>query len=207
MSKFKNMSDDFLRDNYVPDVYQPDIYAIDYEKLKAAGIKFISFDIDGTIESIVDKPSKTAIVLFTNLKKMGFELGLITNNKDERGKIFAEALEVEYIPRAEKPKTVHFKTLQERHKLDKKEMAHVGNSMLNDVAGGNSFGITSCLVRSVGTAEKVGMVAQKVLGKTEGQLIREELKARDIWRKHHKHTDGDQYYQLGEAPGYRSTSE
>lgn len=207
MSKFKNMSDVFLRDNYVPDVYQPDIYAIDYEKLKAAGIKFISFDIDGTIESIVDKPSKTAIVLFTNLKNMGFELGLITNNKDERGKIFAEALGVEYIPRAEKPKTVHFKTLQERHGLDKKEMAHVGNSMLNDVAGGNSFGITTCLVKSVGAPEKAGSKIRRIFGKTEGQKVREKLKARDIWRKHHKHTDGDQYYQLGEEPGYRSTSE
>ena len=207
MSKFKNISDDYLRDNYVPDVYQPDIYSSDYEKLKAVGIKFISFDIDGTIESIVDKPSKTAIVKFTNLKNMGFKLALITNNKDKRGKIFAEALEVDYIPRAKKPRTVHFKALQERYGLDKEEMAHVGNSMLNDVAGGNSFGITTCLVRSVGIAEKVGNKARNVLGKTEGQMIREELKSRDIWRKHHKYAKEDQYYQLGEKPRYRETTE
>lgn len=35
MSKFKDMSDDYLKRNYVPDVYQPSIHAIDYEKLKA----------------------------------------------------------------------------------------------------------------------------------------------------------------------------
>ncbi len=69
MSKFQGMSDEYLRNSYVPDVYQPSIYAIDYQKVKDAGIQFISFDIDDTIaDLLIADPPKEAVTLFENLK-------------------------------------------------------------------------------------------------------------------------------------------
>ena len=51
----EHLSDDALM-AYVPDVYQEDIYRIDYARLKANGIKLISFDIDDTIDdSFINK--------------------------------------------------------------------------------------------------------------------------------------------------------
>lgn len=202
MSKYKDMPDEFLRNNYVPDVYQKSIYAIDYEKLKLRGIKLISFDIDDTITGLENfNPPKAAITLFENLKKMGFTIVLLTNASEERAKRFSHVLGVtDYIARAQKPKTNSFqKVLNDfGNGLDKSEMAHVGNSISDDVAGGKVFGITTCLVRGVGKLAKVpGM-----LKKTEGQKLREELKSRKIWRKHHKYQDNDQYYQFGETPVY-----
>ena len=205
MSKFKDMSDDYLKRNYVPDVYQPSIHAIDYEKLKAHGIKAISFDIDDTIAALTDhNPPKSTITKFEDLKKMGFDLILITNAGDGRGERFADALGVPYIASAEKPSTAHFEKILDRFGLEKSQMAHVGNSMTRDVAGGNAFGVTTCLVRNVGKAAVGGNKIQKVLGGTEGQQIKEEMKERNIWRKHHKYEKGDQYYQLGEMPKYLS---
>lgn len=196
MSKFEDMSNDYLKRNYVPDVYQPSIYAIDYEKLKAHGIKVISFDIDDTIAPFEDrgKPSKIAITKFEDLKKMGFDLILITNARNSRGKRFAKALGVPYIARAEKPSTAHFEEILDRFGVEKSQMAHVGNSMTSDVAGGNAFGVTTCMVRNMG---KVGDVY-----KGEGHQIKKVMKERNIWREHHKYEKGDQYYQLGETPKY-----
>ena len=79
MSKFESMSDDYLRKTYVPDVYQKNIYAIDYQLLKTAGIKVISFDIDDTVAALEDwKPPKAAVTLFENLKLMGFGIYLLS---------------------------------------------------------------------------------------------------------------------------------
>ena len=196
MSKFEDMSDDYLKRNYVPDVYQPSIYAIDYEKLKAHGIKVISFDIDDTISPLEDRgePPKIAITKFEDLKKMGFDLILLTNAGKSRGELFAKALGVPYIVRAEKPSTAHFEKILDRFGIEKNQMAHVGNSMTSDVAGGNAFGVTTCMVRKMGKAA--------TLYRGEGPQIRKVMKERNIWRKHHKYEKGDQYYQLGETPKY-----
>lgn len=85
------------------------------------------------------------------------------------------------------------------------QMAHVGNSMRQDIAGGNRAGVTTCLVRRAGYSIKVVKFFMKGTGlQTKGHLIREKLLERDLWRKHHKEVKGDQYYQLGELPKYRA---
>lgn len=150
MNPFKTMSDECLHKTYVPDVYQKDIFAIKYEKLLDAGIKFLSFDIDDTIAAMENAtPSKAATTLFENLKNMGFELMLLTNNRDSRAAVFAKKLGIpsQYIAWAEKPAIGHFAEMQRMCGLEKSQMAHVGNSITDDVAGGNVFGITTCLVR------------------------------------------------------------
>lgn len=206
MNPFKTMTDDYLRKCYVPDVYQKDVYAINYENLLKAGIKFLSFDVDDTLAPLENTtPPKSATTLFENLKSMGFEVMLLTNNSDSRAESFAKRLGIpgQYIARAEKPTTSHFNDMQELYGLDKSQMAHIGNSITDDVAGGNAFGITTCLVRRVGNLSWWGGKIALLAGQNEGHELREELKKRGIWYKHHQYEDGDQYYQLGEEPLYR----
>lgn len=205
MNKYKTMTDDFLKRMYVPDVYQPSIYAIDYQKLKDAGIKLISFDIDDTIADLLKPdPSSAATVLFTDLKNMGFDLMLLSNtHRENRAKHFAEKLGIEgcWIAKAEKPGTVHFQAMKDKYQVELSQMAHVGNNLREDVGGGNSFGITTCYVRREGVT--AGLPKRIPGYRTQGQELRKELKKRNIWRKHHKKVEGDQYYQLGEIPPYR----
>lgn len=203
MSQFRKMSNEYLIKTYVPDVYQKSIFNVDYDQLKKAGVKVISFDIDDTIVPIEKgKPSKEAITLFEKLKQMGFELYLISNANYDRVKLFSKRLEIEGVPRAEKPYTKSLKMVQKLYsekfgtKLLPTEMAHVGNSMAKDVATGNSFGIITCLVRDVGKLPHIGRVLNPK--KTDGQNIRDELLKRGIWRKHHYKSKDDQYYQLNE---------
>lgn len=211
------MSDDELQKLFVPDVYQKTIYDIDYEKLKESGIKLISFDIDDTItDSFVNKfkgflkgkvpgarvtMPKKAKELVQELHDKGFAVELLTNTRATIAEDVKDALKADgYIARAHKPGTEGFERLLEKYKLDKSQMAHVGNSISADVRGGNQAGVTTCLVRRAGVSMKAGkLLMDQVNIKTKGHLIRKELKNYDIWRKHHLNTKGDQYYQLGET--------
>lgn len=202
---------------YVPDVYQEDIYRIDYARLKENGIKLISFDIDDTIDdSFINKlqanaPGLTVTMpgkareLVQGLKAMGFTVVLLTNAQQELAEGACKDLGADYcIARAKKPETSGFEMIASRYGVDKSQMAHVGNSMRADIAGGNKYGVTTCLVRRAGTSMKIVKFVSKTLGvPTKGHLIRERLLERSMWRKHHVYRPGDQYYQLGEEPEYR----
>lgn len=202
---------------YVPDVYQEDIYRIDYARLKENGIKLISFDIDDTIDdSFINKlqanaPGLTVTMpdkareLVQGLKAMGFTVVLLTNAQQELAEGACKDLGADYcIARARKPEISGFEMIASRYGVDKSQMAHVGNSMRADIAGGNKYGVTTCLVRRAGTSMKIVKFVSKTLGvPTKGHLIRERLLERSMWRKHHVYRPGDQYYQLGEEPEYR----
>lgn len=205
MNQYQDMPDDYLKKTYVPDVYQKTIFSIDYEQLKSAGIKLISFDIDDTIVPRENhNPTKAAITLFEKLKLMGFELILLSNANDDRVKRFGQKLGVNYIPRAAKPHITHFEELRTIYKnkygllLETQQMVHIGNNITTDVAGGNTFGVTTCLVRNIGIFPSI---ARKTIpGKSEGKKLRMVLKERGIWRKHHLNYPDDQYYQLEDTP-------
>ena len=212
----EHYSDDELM-TYVPDVYQEDIYRIDYARLKENGIKLISFDIDDTIDdSFINKlqanaPGLTVTMpdkareLVQGLKAMGFTVVLLTNAQQELAEGACKDLGADYcIARARKPEISGFEMIASRYGVDKSQMAHVGNSMRADIAGGNKYGVTTCLVRRAGTSMKLVKFVSNMLGvPTKGHLIREKLLERNMWRKHHVYHPGDQYYQLGEEPEYR----
>lgn len=89
----------------------------------------------------------------------------------------------------------------ERYQVAPSQMTHVGNSMRDDIVGGNRAGVTTCLVRGAGVSLKLVKFVSKALEvPAKGHLVREKLRERDMWRKHYVSRNGDQYYQLGERP-------
>lgn len=224
-SKDRDLLKDFLKTAtdeelmvYVPDVFQKSIYNINYELLKENGIKLLTFDIDDTIDDSVYnkirgvtpgvkvKMPDEARKLFRELKEMGFKVALLTNTGDFVAKDVYEDLQADdYVANACKPATLGFEEMMRRFDVKPSEIAHIGNSMRDDVVGGNRAGVTTCLIRRNGYTIKVGKKIQNLFGhKTKGQLIRKELLKRELWCKHHKYEKGDQYYQVGEKPRYLS---
>ncbi len=215
-AELDGFSDDDLM-VFIPDVYQKSIYIIDYRKLKEKEIKLISFDIDDTITDSFRNKARGALhitvtmprdakELFHELKVMGFKVVLLTNTMASIAKNVCAELQADgYIARADKPETRNFEKLMAEYGIEPSQMAHVGNSMRQDIAGGNKAGITTCLVRRAGYSLKVVKFFMGRTGlPTKGHLIRQKLLERGLWRKHHKDVKGDQYYQLGELPRYQA---
>ncbi|MBE6877032.1 MAG: hypothetical protein E7496_10030 [Ruminococcus sp.] len=207
MNRYEIMSSEKLRKLYVPDVYQKNVYDIKYHRLKAAGIRLISFDVDDTIAMMEEAvPPEETVALFRNLKAMGFYLVLMSNNKSlMRADIFSQALHTDYISDAGKPFASGFEGcrnlyyLKYHAHLTPNQMAHIGNNLINDIGGGNAFGTVTCLVRRMGELAKIFHPPFT----SETHELRKVLKERGIWYKHHVHDPDDQYYQLGEIPAYR----
>lgn len=205
---------------YVPDVYQKDIYAIDYGILRDAGITLLTFDVDDTLDDgVINKIEanvpgmrvrmpERARDLVKSLRDMGFGVVILTNAQESLGRGACQSVGADgYLARAGKPGTDGFAKVATRYGITPCQLAHIGNSMREDVAGGNRFGATTCLVRQVGPTVGILKAIARPFGiRTKGQRIREQLLARDMWRKHHLRDAGDQYYQLGSEPLYRHST-
>lgn len=207
---------------FIPNVYQKKIEDIDYAKLKEKGIRLISFDIDDTIGDVLKHNLMNRIPyvkvtmpeyakeLFKKLRDMGFIVVLLTNAPEGIAKGANESLKADgYIARADKPRADAFEVLRDRYGMNGfEEMAHVGNSMRDDIVGGNKAGVTTCLIRRRGISLKIGKMIKGFWGqKTAGHIIREKLLEYGMWHKHHINIKGDQYYQMGEvqthSPNFR----
>ena len=163
MKHYHEMTNLYLREVYVPDVYQKSIFTVDYERLWGCGIRLLTFDVDDTIVPLERHTvDKMTVALFEKLKMMGFTIYLISNNHSEhRIQSISKRLGVPAISAAGKPRTDSLQQILDAYyqlygeTIIPKQMMHTGNSILSDVASGNVFGATTCLVRNIGKLGRV----------------------------------------------------
>ena len=137
-------------EKYVPDIYQKSIYNINYDQLFSRGIRCLLFDLDNTLVPIDKKePSKEVKQLFDKLKKMGFKIIIFTNSPSKRVQPFKNILEVDCCPFACKPFARKFLSIIKIYELQFSELAIIGDSMMDDIYGGNNVGITTILIEQL----------------------------------------------------------
>ena len=90
-----------------PGEYLDSTYEIDFDKLYKEGYRGIIFDIDNTLVPHGAPADERAILLFKHLKELGFRCMLLSNNKEPRVKMFNDAVHVQYIYKAGKPKPAY----------------------------------------------------------------------------------------------------
>ncbi len=141
-------------DKYVPDIYQKDIYTINYDQLYARGIRCLLFDLDNTLVPIdVKTPPKEVKDLFDSLKAKGFKIILFSNSLKKRLRPFKNGLEVDCCPMACKPHPRKFLSIIKVYNLKFSEVAIIGDSITDDVYGGNNVGITTILIEQLAPKE------------------------------------------------------
>ena len=86
-----------------PTKYLDSSYSIDYEQLYRSGIRGLIYDIDNTLVEHGMPATERAIKLFEQLRSIGFDTCLISNNKEPRVKPFADAVGSKYVYDAHKP--------------------------------------------------------------------------------------------------------
>ncbi len=133
-----------------PKDYVSSTYAIDFAKLWQEGYRGVIFDVDNTLVPHGMPADDRAIAFFRWLHELGFQVVLLSNNKEPRVKSFCEQVEgATYIYKASKPKPDNYRKAMERMGTNDQNTLFVGDQIFTDVLGANLAGIRSVLVQPI----------------------------------------------------------
>ncbi len=123
------------------------VFHIEPEELKQRGIKGIITDLDNTLVAWDVKDATPDIIKwFKQMEDHNIKVTIISNNKEERVRIFSEPLATPFVFSARKPLTKSFKKAAREMNLKKEEVVVIGDQILTDVLGGNRAGFHTILV-------------------------------------------------------------
>lgn len=148
-----------------PTEYLDSSYSIDYEQLYRSGIRGLIYDIDNTLVEHGMPATERAIKLFEQLRSIGFDTCLISNNKEPRVKPFADAVGSKYVYDAHKPSRKNYIRAMELMGTDTGNTYFIGDQIFTDVYGANRAGIPSILVKPIHPKEEIQIVLKRKLEK------------------------------------------
>jgi HAD superfamily phosphatase (TIGR01668 family) len=143
-----------LLKQFLPDEHVKSVLDITPAYLKEKGIKGIITDLDNTLVEW-DRPLATPQLekWFENMKKHNIRITIVSNNKENRVKLFADPLEIPFIYRAKKPLGRAFIQALRQMNINKEEAVVIGDQLLTDVLGGNRSGFHTILVVPVAQSD------------------------------------------------------
>ena len=150
---------------FYPDDWKVSTYAIDFQWLYRKGYRGIIFDIDNTLGPHGAPADERAKALFDDLKAMGFDCCLLSNNKEPRVKMFNEEIGVHYVFKAGKPKKAGYEKAMRVMHTTRRNTLFVGDQLFTDVWGASRIGIYSILVLPIHPKEEIQIVLKRYLEK------------------------------------------
>lgn len=139
---------------FYPSAYAENVFSIDYDELYKNGCRGIIFDIDNTLVHHGDNSNEKTDGLFRRLHKTGFKTVLLTDNDEDRVKIFIENIDTPYICDAGKPDPKGFLEALDVMQLEKEQAIVIGDQIFTDILGANKAGIKSILVKFIRLPEE-----------------------------------------------------
>lgn len=152
-----------MLERFYPDRYISSTYNIDFQSYYNAGYRGIIFDIDNTLVCHGAPADERSIRLFSELKKMGFGILLLSNNKEPRVKMFNDAVSAQYIYKAGKPGKKGYLKAMEKLGTDRENTLFVGDQLFTDVWGARNVGIYSLLVQPIDKKEEIQIILKRYL--------------------------------------------
>ena len=122
-----------MLERFYPDLEAESAYGIDYGDYYERGLRGIIFDIDNTLVPHGAPADERAKALFGKLRETGFEMLLLSNNKEPRVKSFAEAVGAKYIYKAGKPGRAGYEKAMELMRTGPESTLFVGDQLFTDV--------------------------------------------------------------------------
>ena len=148
---------------FYPNCEAESAYALDYTGLYERGYRGIIFDIDNTLVPHGEPATAEAVVLFAQLRKLGFDMVVVSNNKEPRVKSFADAVQTKYIYKANKPSKKGYFSAMKRMGCIPENTIFVGDQLFTDVWGAKRSGIFSYLVKPIHPKEEIQIVLKRKL--------------------------------------------
>lgn len=150
---------------FYPDRIVKSTYDIDFRELYAEGYRGLIFDIDNTLVFHGAPANEQSIRLFEELRSIGFDTCLISNNQEPRVQPFAEAVGSRYVFDAHKPSPGHYLRSCELMGLPKEKVLFIGDQIFTDIWGAKKAGIASILVGRLGPHEEIQIHLKRILEK------------------------------------------
>ena len=152
-------------EKFYPDHEVESAYKINYEELYQKGYRGLIYDIDNTLTEHGAPATKEAKDLMEQLKRKGFQICLLSNNKEERVKRFNEEIKVQYIHKAGKPSIKGYQRAMELMGTTKENTVFIGDQLFTDVYGANRAGVVSYLVKPIAKHEEIQIILKRYLEK------------------------------------------
>ncbi|MCI9436134.1 MAG: YqeG family HAD IIIA-type phosphatase [Lachnospiraceae bacterium] len=152
-----------MLERFYPDLEAESAYGIDYGDYYERGLRGIIFDIDNTLVPHGAPADERAKALFGKLRETGFEMLLLSNNKEPRVKSFAEAVGAKYIYKAGKPGRAGYEKAMELMRTGPESTLFVGDQLFTDVWGAKKAGILTFLVKPIHPREEIQIVLKRRL--------------------------------------------
>lgn len=150
---------------FYPDCYMRSAYDIDFEAYYKKGYRGIVFDIDNTLVEHGAPADERSIRLIKHLKELGFQIMLLSNNKEPRVKMFNDMVQASYIFKAGKPGKKGYENAMKKMGTDKTTTLFVGDQLFTDVWGARRVGIFSILVQPIASKEEIQIVLKRYFEK------------------------------------------
>ena len=142
---------------FCPHLMVESLFDINFDELKAAGVRGIIFDLDNTIIPWDSKDMcPTISQLLRDMLTKGFKVSIVSNNWHSRVKEIALQLGLPFVSRAYKPAKAGFRRALAAMKLEPGETVVIGDQLFTDVLGGNRLGLRTIWVKPLTSREFIG---------------------------------------------------
>ncbi len=148
---------------FYPDREVKSAYEIDYRKLYEQGYRGIVFDIDNTLVPHGAPAQEKTVRLFEELRKIGFAVMLLSNNKEPRVKSFHDCVGADYIFKAGKPGKDGYEKAMEKMGTTPQNTLFVGDQLFTDIWGAKRCGIYTFLTAPIHPKEEIQIVLKRRL--------------------------------------------
>lgn len=131
------------------------VLTVDYDSLRAQGVKVLMFDIDNTLgHHGCQRVMAEVAQFFTSRVFLGFRKGIASNNGKVRPLIEKDLAGCCYVQRPiffiRKPQWLYFRVICWRLHVRPEQVAVIGDKLVNDVLGSVRAGMKGVLVNPVG---------------------------------------------------------
>ncbi len=163
-----------------PREYYTSTYIINFEKYYRMGYRAVLFDVDNTLVEHDAPANDAAKELMLRLMRVGFSVGFISNNDEERVKSFREDVlsyvgnaagpgevgdfenRIIYIYKAGKPLPKGYREAMERLGTNERTTMFVGDQLFTDMWGANNASVRSVLVQPIAKHEEIQIVLKRI---------------------------------------------
>lgn len=151
---------------FYPYMRMDSTYNIPFEEFYEKGYRGILFDIDNTLVPHGKPADERAIELFKRLKKIGYQVCLMSNNKEQRVASFSKSVGIDFfIYKANKPSRRAYQFGMKKMGTNISNTLFVGDQLFTDIYGANRVGIKSILVDPIHPKEEIQIVLKRCLEK------------------------------------------